>query len=127
MARLLRAETHRARALRRAATPAERALWELLRNRRLRGAKFRRQQPIGPYIADFFCEEARLVVEADGAPHFPTPPRDLARDGWLRSMGFTVLRFPNREILDEPEHVLQRIRPWLAGTPPLSPRERGRG
>src|SRR5262245_52972251 len=103
MARQLRAETHRARALRRSATPAEHALWDLLRNRRRHGAKFRRQQPIGPYVADFVCKAARLSIEADGAPHFPTRPRDLARDRWLMSVGFTILRFENRKILDEPD------------------------
>ena len=117
MARLLREQTYRARALRRTATAAERALWKLLRSRALGGAKFRRQHPFGPFILDFFCSEAALVVEADGAPHFPRPARDIARDRWLRAVGCSVLRLPNREILDHPDRTLERIRARLARSP----------
>ena len=84
-------------------------MWELLRGRRLSGAKFRRQHPIGPFVADFFCAEARLVVEADGAPHRRDRARDDARSHWLESLGLTVLRFFNRDILEHPEDVLHRI------------------
>ena len=122
-ARLLRASTYRARALRRRSTPAEQALWARLRRWQL-GAKFRRQQPLGPYIADFFCEEARLVVEVDGAPHFPRPRRDIVRDAMLRLAGLTVLRFTNADVFGDPDRVLEGIRVHLA---PLSLRERGRG
>ena len=110
-------------------TPAERALWRLLRGRGLAGAKFRRQQPLGPFTVDFFCHAARLVVEADGAPHFPAPPRDQARDAWLRAAGLTVLRLPNSEILYRPARALERIRSLLVALPPspLFLRERGRG
>lgn len=125
MPRLRRALTYRARALRRAATPAERALWELLRGRRCNGAKFRRQQPLGPYVVDFFCEQAQLVVELDGASHFPRPSRDRVRDALLRRAGLSVLRFPNREVLDHPARVLDKIRACLPS--PLSRWERGRG
>ncbi|MDC3962190.1 endonuclease domain-containing protein [Polyangium jinanense] len=118
MARPVRAQTHRARALRRFATPAERFLWSLLRDRRLFGAKFRRQHPIGPYFADFFCKEAGLVIEADGAPHFRAPTRDAIRDGQLRSMGLTVLRFENREFLLEPDRVINRIHACLTALLP---------
>jgi very-short-patch-repair endonuclease len=113
MPRLLRSSTYRARALRRSSTPAERALWELLRNRRLEGAKFRRQQPLGPYFVDFLCEEARLVVEADGAHHFPPPEHDVVRDAFLRAAGLTVLRLSNHDILSDPDSVLERIRALL--------------
>jgi very-short-patch-repair endonuclease len=71
VSKLLRHPTFRARALRRSVTAAEQALWNLLRNRRLDGAKFRRQKPLGPFIVDFYCEAAKLVIEADGAGHFP--------------------------------------------------------
>jgi very-short-patch-repair endonuclease len=100
-------------------------LWELLRGRRLHGAKFRRQQPIGPYIVDFYCEEARLVVEADGAPHVPRPAHDVLRDRWLETMGLTVLRFFNQEILMHPDRVLERLHERLRSLP-LPPGE-GRG
>jgi very-short-patch-repair endonuclease len=128
MPRLCRAETFRARALRRTSTPAEQALWDLVRGRRLDGAKFRRQQPIGPYIVDFFCVEASLVVEADGAHHElqPAHDHDLARDRWLERLGLTVLRFSNQQILEQPDEVLRRIRARLTSASPL-PRGEGRG
>ena len=123
MARLLREQPYRARSLRRTATPAEQALWKVLRNRALVGAKFRRQPPLGPFILDFFCSEAALVVEADGAPHFPRPARDLARDRWRRAIGGSILRIPTRDILDHPDRTLRRIRARLA----LSPLPSGEG
>ena len=83
MPRLLRTRTFQARALRYSSTVAEQQLWQMLRGRQVMQAKFRRQHPIGPFIVDFFCKEARLVLEADGAPHFPKPPRDRRRDSWL--------------------------------------------
>ena len=113
MTRIRSPQTSRARQLRRNNTPAEKALWQLLRGRRLEGAKFRRQEPLGPFIVDFVCFEARLVIEADGASHFPKPEIDQARDTWLRAVGYQVLRFPNQEILRNPEQVLDRIRVTL--------------
>ena len=100
-------------------------LWNLLRDRQL-GAKFRRQQPLGPYVVDFFCEQAGLVIEVDGAGHFPRPERDRVRDALFRAAGLTVLRLPNREVLEHCDRVINRIRALLAAAP-LSPRERGRG
>jgi very-short-patch-repair endonuclease len=125
MPRLLRSSTYRARALRRAATAAERRLWSHLHGRRLEGAKFRRQQPLGPYIVDFFSEEAGLVIEADGAPHFPPPRAQLARDAFLRAAGLMVLRFENNDILHDTECVLEPIRRALRQrlAPPLPPGE----
>ena len=114
MSRLVRPQTTRARALRRASTPAETILWRLLRGRRLAGAKFRRQHPLGPYVVDFFCEEARLVVEADGRHHVGAPEHDIVRDRWFLAAGIIVLRFWNQQILDEPEAVLRRIRAALS-------------
>ena len=99
----------------------------MLRGRALDGAKFRRQHPLGPYVLDFFCVEAGLVVEADGARHVTHPEADVVRDRWLRTWGCTVLRFPNREILEHPDRVLARIRAQLATltlllpAPPLPP------
>src|SRR3954470_6507192 len=99
MSHLLRPLTYRARALRRAETPAERELWRWLRGRQLEGAKFRRQHPLSPFVVDFFCAEARLVLEADGAGHYPTPLRDHTRDVWLVAAGLTILRFENSQML----------------------------
>jgi very-short-patch-repair endonuclease len=93
--------------MRREPTFNERALWKLLRNRRLADLKFRRQVPIGPYIADFACFSHRLIVEADGPLH--DAEADAVRDAWLRSQQFRVLRFSNREITLYRDEVLDRI------------------
>jgi very-short-patch-repair endonuclease len=91
----------------------------LLRGRQLVEAKFRRQHPIGPFVVDFFCKQAHLVIEADGAPHFPKPRRDFRRDAWLAAAGFTVLRLPNYLILRHPDRALDRIRRVLAANTTL--------
>ena len=78
------------------APPIERALWKLLRDRRLGGLKFRRQFPVGRYVLDFVCLRHRLVVEADGPFH--DPAHDAQRDAWLGAQGFRVLRFTNSRI-----------------------------
>ena len=87
----------RARRMRKEMTPAERALWYALRNRRFMGLKVRRQVPVGPYIADFYCADRRLIIEADGSGH--GFPRDAARDAWLAAQGFRILRLWNRDVL----------------------------
>ena len=99
----------RARALRRLSTDAERLLWKGLRGRMLGGFKFRRQTWIGPFIVDFVCVEARLVVEADGSQHADAEAYDAARSTWLEREGFRVLRFWNHEILTNGEGVLTTI------------------
>ena len=98
----------RARAMRRAPTDAELRLWRLLRDRRLDGLKFRRQVPVGPYIVDFLCAGSRLIVEADGSQHAESP-RDRARDAYLESQGWKVLRFWNNEVLQNRGGVLETI------------------
>ena len=98
----------RARRMRREPTEAERVLWRLLRNKRLAGCKFRRQQPIGRYVADFICFEARLIIEADGSQHVGNA-YDKKRDAWLSSQDFRLLRFWNNDILGCPESVLTAI------------------
>src|SRR5215218_2442113 len=90
-----------ARSLRQEMTPAEQILWKLLRNRRLTGFKFRRQQPIGPYIADFFCAAAGLIVELDGESHLGRTEADAARQTAPEAMGYRVLRFHNGEVYAE--------------------------
>ena len=99
---------HHARAMRREPTEAERKLWWALRDRRFQSVKFRRQAPVGPYIADFLCIQHRLVVEADGSGHAENA-RDARRDAWFVSHGYRVLRFWNHEILLEQEGVLANI------------------
>lgn len=101
--------TARARTLRRAATPAERALWEHLARSQL-GAKFSRQMPVGPYFADFLCREWALVVELDGHSHDAAPERDVQRDAWMAAQGFAVLRFTNADVRDNIAGVVSAIR-----------------
>ncbi len=94
--------------MRRAPTDAEKALWRILRDRRLSTLKFRRQVPIDPYIVDFVCLEQRLIVEADGAQHAENP-RDTTRDAFLAEQGFQILRFWNHDILTNPKMVAETI------------------
>ena len=97
----------RARELRKKATFPERALWGLLRDRRLRGIKFRRQHCIGPYIADFYCQSHRLVVELDGRSHDDRGLADRERRNYLESVaGLHVVRFGNDDVLNDPESVI---------------------
>lgn len=98
------AKTAQAKTLRRNATDAEKKLWSLLRDRRLQGWKFRRQVPLGPYVVDFYCSEAKLVVEADGGQHADSAS-DQVRTKWLNQNGYRVKRFWNNEILSNPEGV----------------------
>ena len=98
-----------ARKMRRALTESERVLWFCLRDRRLCGFKFRRQQPIGPFIVDFVCFEARLVVEADGGQHCVQRVYDASRTRYLQALGYRVVRVWNNEILQQREAVLEMI------------------
>ena len=100
-----------ARSMRREMTEAELRLWSQIRDQRLDGLKFRRQVPIGPYIADFFCPARRLIVEIDGSQHFEDDvlAADLRRTQWLGSEGYRVLRFTNRDVLSNLEGVCRII------------------
>ena len=97
----------RARAMRKAMTTAEATLWFALRDRRLMGLKFRRQVPLGPWIAHFYCAAHRLVVEADGGGH--GGPQDLLCDRWLAERGFRVIRLWNSDILGNLSGCQERI------------------
>jgi len=97
-----------ARRMRGAPTEAEERLWGALRNRRLEKLKFRRQVPVGAYIADFICMEAKLIVEVDGTQHAESR-RDAVRDADLEERGFRVLRFWNDEVMRELESVCATI------------------
>jgi very-short-patch-repair endonuclease len=99
-----------ARGQRGAPSAAEDMLWTILRDRRIK-QKFRRQTPIGPYIADFVCMERRLIVEVDG-PHHAEPEqaaKDAARDDWLRANAFNVLRLTSDEIIGSPELAALKV------------------
>jgi very-short-patch-repair endonuclease len=116
-----------ARALRRDATPAERKLWNALRNNAL-GAKCRRQSPLGPYVLDFLFFTERLAVELDGESHNAASvlTRDARRDGWLRAHGVRVPRFTNRDVLTNLEGVVTAIRTALHAPHP-GPLSKGEG
>jgi very-short-patch-repair endonuclease len=98
--------------MRHAPTPAEKALWQLLRGRAL-GARFRRQHGIGGFIVDFVCLPFKLVVEADGTSHAGLERRDGERDLFPRASGFAVIRFSNQQVLTHPEAVVAEIRTAL--------------
>lgn len=103
--------TARARDLRANQTKVEAVLWASLRNRQLNGFKFRRQAPVGRYVADFLCESARLIIELDGSQH-AEPDQvqyDAERTRFLEASGYCVIRFWNNEVVENPEDVLNRI------------------
>jgi very-short-patch-repair endonuclease len=92
-------KTEFARHLRSEMTDAERRFWAVLRSKQIAGLRFRRQQPVGPYVADFYCSAAKLVIELDGDQHGADRAMayDDARTNWLETHGYHVLRFPNRD------------------------------
>ncbi|MFH0975681.1 MAG: endonuclease domain-containing protein [Spirochaetota bacterium] len=104
-------ELEKRRALRTSATEAEKKIWTKLRTRNIKGCKFRRQYSIGPYIADFFCPQAKLAVEIDGNVHNSSDALeyDKARDEFIKSAGILVLRFTNSEVENNPENVVKEI------------------
>lgn len=111
-----------ARRLRREQTAAERRFWALLQPWRDSGWHWRRQAPVGPYVVDFICKRARLVIEIDGDSHYDDRgiAHDAARTAFLRQRGFTVLRFTNDDVLGNPEGVFDALRGVLGepGQPP---------
>ena len=102
----------RARQLRRTMTDAERALWRMLRSEAFDAWKFRRQHELGPFILDFFCANANLVIEVDGGQHYSDAAElaDQRRTGFLNTKGLRVLRFSNTQVLFERDAVLEAIR-----------------
>jgi very-short-patch-repair endonuclease len=96
----------RAKLLRQQQTNAEQTLWYRLRDRRLANYKFRRQLPIGPYVADFVCMSARLIIEVDGGQHAFNTSYDEQRTNFFRQQGYVVIRFWNNEVLQNLEGVL---------------------
>ena len=106
-----------AKTLRSQQTEAEQRLWYHLRAHRFHGLKFKRQKPMGRYIVDFVCIERRLIIELDGSQHSEQMDYDQSRDAWLRSRGYTVLRFWNNDVLQQLENVLEQIRLTLSPGP----------
>ncbi len=106
-----------AKELRKTMTDAERLLWKYLRSKQLSGIKFRRQEPIGNYIADFVSFERRMVIEVDGGYHSDQKVKDQERDAWFTGQGFLVLRFWNHEVLQNIEAVVVKIADTAATLP----------
>src|SRR5215469_15263477 len=111
----------RARTLRRDMTEAEQRLWQMLRSRQTEGYQFRRQAPIGRFIADFVCHAARLIVEIDGGQHNITSEEEASRTRFLEGEGYRVLRFWNNQVLDNPEGVRSVIAENLHRVTPTPP------
>jgi very-short-patch-repair endonuclease len=95
--------------MRHEAAPAEQKLWRCLRDRQLGGFKFKRQHRIGPFIADFYCAEYKLVLESDGSSHLDRAAYDLRRTAWMTEQGYRVVRYANTDIHDHLESVLEDI------------------
>jgi very-short-patch-repair endonuclease len=106
--------SERRKELRRKTTLEENLLWQKLRRNQL-GCKFRRQHSIGGYVADFYCAQARLVIEIDGDSHSSLDQKeyDAFRSSYLGELNHEVLRFKNVEICDDPEKVISRIKAFL--------------
>jgi very-short-patch-repair endonuclease len=119
----------RARKLRRDMTDAERIIWNGIRAHRMLGMNFRRQTPIGPFIVDFVCHTAWLIIEIDGGQHYEAEnmKRDAQRDAFLVSKGYQILRFSNHDVMTNRQGVLETIATAIvhAPSPPLL-RKRGR-
>jgi very-short-patch-repair endonuclease len=112
-----------ARTLRANPTAAERLLWLHLRGKRLANLRFRRQQPIGPYVADFFCPSAKLVIELDGDQHGSSRgiAYDNIRSDFLTRHGYRVLRFSNASVLKNPGNVAEMIMAAAGPLPEIRP------
>ncbi|WP_071590732.1 endonuclease domain-containing protein [Synechococcus sp. PCC 7336] len=98
-----------AKQLRKKLTPAEACLWQALRNRQLRGLRFRRQHPIDRFIADFYCPACKLAIEVDGAVHDDRTEVDAARTQAMEAYGCRVIRFANQQVLNDLDAVLDAI------------------
>jgi len=105
----------RAKELRKNMTPAEKVLWQRIRNCKLDGFYFRRQHPIKYFIADFYCAKADLIVELDGGIHNNPENKewDINRTAELEKSGITVIRFTNEEVMNDTENVIRKIRRQL--------------
>jgi very-short-patch-repair endonuclease len=104
-----------ARKLRATQTDAELRLWSRLRRKQLDGSRFRRQHPLGNYVVDFFCAEAKLIIEADGGQH---AEESATRANWLEARGYRVIRFWNNDVLGNSDGVVQTILEALRADPP---------
>ena len=112
-----------AKDLRKQSTDTEQRLWQQLKTKHIGGLKFRRQQPIGPYVVDFVCFEKKIIIESDGGQHAQPEEmqNDNIRDQWFRTQGYEVLRFWDNEVLTNARGVLEVISTHCLNHPPLDP------
>ena len=101
--------TNNATLLRASSTPPEQILWSTVRNRQLGGFKFRRQHPIGPFVADFYCAKIKMVIEIDSSYHAGKQGQDAARDAWMNAQSITVLRVTASQLAKNEQGVLNEI------------------
>lgn len=99
----------RARSLRQPQTPAEAKLWRRLRANQIAGVKFRRQHPVGPFVVDFYCASAKLLIEIDGDSHYREGHSEKSRTAFLQQRGYRVIRFTNTDVHTNIEGVLEAI------------------
>jgi len=106
-----------ARVLRKGQTSAEVLFWYTVKNRKIKGMKFRRQHPIGPFIVDFYCDEAKLVIELDGKIHDLEHIKayDSSREMHLSSLGLQIMRFTNDQIFNNFDTVIKTVEDYLSG------------
>jgi len=92
-------------------TDAERLLWSRIRRKQLKGHQFYRQKPVGSYVVDFFCASAKLIIELDGSQHYEEKgkKKDKAKDQYLTSLGFRVLRYPSSEVFQNLDGIVVEI------------------
>ena len=116
--------TELAKNLRKKSTDTENYLWLFLKNRQIEGIKFRRQEPLGRFILDFVSYDRKIVIEVDGGQHNLDKDKDRARDRWLKSQGYEVIRFWDHDVLENKDVVLEVIREKLL-TPHPDPLPQG--
>jgi len=102
-----------AQKLRKNMTPAEIILWEMIKDKKISGYKFRNQHPVDRYILDFYCHEKKVAIEVDGMIHSHKKDYDDYRDDFLKNLGIVILRFTNDEVLNEIDTVLEKIKSAL--------------
>ncbi len=90
-------------------TPAEAALWDIVKNKQINGYKFRRQHKVGQFVVDFYCHKAELVIEVDGAVHNEKKAEDIVRADWLMTLGLQIVRFRNEDVLANPIMVKEKL------------------
>jgi very-short-patch-repair endonuclease len=108
-------------------TEAEEVLWKKLRRKQINGLQFRRQHPYGMFILDFYCYKANLAIEVDGIIHDYRKEYDRERDEFIRHTGINVLRFTNKEVINNTDHVVEEITVFINNLHSIAPSPLGEG